>query len=397
MRLVSVIIPMFNAEATIERTLASVSRQTHSNLEVLVVDDGSTDGSAGIVDAFCEKDRRFRRLAKQNGGVASARNHGINRAKADYVGLIDADDLWHPQFVEKTLAALMLGGEQYSFAYALNRRIDVNDKVIGNAPLYGCEGKVLCQNTFVNFVGNGSATLMRRKCVIDCGGFDETLHARGAQGCEDWLMQMRLAENHLVAQVPEYLVGYRQIPGQMSENCKEMSLSLDLVLEEMKRRCPWLPDAAIKWTKARSENWRLLDAIRRRDLIDSLHSALLAFLYDPRATLGESMPKFLTMLLRAANLCVRQLDQSELQFAAGGTFEEFSPRQNVSSAGAGIQARRLLWLRELDQTSIAPPVSVILARSKFRSFLTHLARVYWFLTRRLGSEFADPRPGRNSS
>jgi glycosyltransferase involved in cell wall biosynthesis len=245
MRLVSVIIPMFNAERTIERTLESVRRQSHSNLEVLVVDDGSTDGSASIVDAFCTIDDRFKRLSKENGGVASARNHGIRHARADYIAVIDADDLWHPQFVEKTLEALVRGGEQFSFAYALNRRIDEYDRVIGSAPRYDCEGSVLCQHAYVNFVGNGSAMLMRRNCVLECGGYDETLHARGSQGCEDWLMQMRLAESHQVAQVPEYLVGYRQISGQMSENCDAMSSSLELVLETMKQRCPGLESVYI--------------------------------------------------------------------------------------------------------------------------------------------------------
>ena len=353
MCLVTVVIPMFNAERTIERTLDSVSRQTHEDLEVFVVDDGSTDGSARIADAFCEKDNRFQRLAKPNGGVASARNHGIRHAKADYIGVIDADDLWHPQFVEKTLAALERGGEQYSFAYALNRRIDVNDKVIGSAPLYGCEGKVLCQHTYVNFVGNGSAVLMRKKNVLECGGFDETLHARGAQGCEDWLMQMRLAENHLVAQVPEYLVGYRQLPGQMSENCDEMSLSLDYVLEAMKRRCPTLPNAAIRWTKARSKNWKLLTAVQRRSLSGALESASAALYYDPRVTLVDSMPKFIMMVLRAIRTRIMRPAPQEQLPDRNARFEDLLPHQNVSYPDAGIQTRRLMWLRELDQAAAA--------------------------------------------
>lgn len=350
MCLVSVVIPMFNAERTVERTLESVRQQTHGNLEVLVVDDGSTDGSARIVDAFCENDRRFRRLPKRNGGVASARNHGIYRAQADYIAVIDADDLWHPQFVEKTLDALVRGGEAFSFAYALNRRIDPDDRVIGSAPLYGCEGRVLCQHAYVNFVGNGSAVLMRKKCVLDCGGFDETLHARGGQGCEDWLMQMRLAEKHLVAQVPEYLVGYRQIPGQMSENCDAMSLSLDFALQVMKQRCPWLPDAAIRWTKARSENWKLLTSVKRRNLIGALESASAAFFYDPKATLAESMPKFLIMVLRAAVFRILRVKPVHAQRAEGRRFQEFSPLQHISYPEAGIQTRRMAWLRRLDQT-----------------------------------------------
>jgi hypothetical protein len=348
MRLVSVVIPMFNAERTIERTLQSVRRQSHSELEVLVVDDGSTDQSAAIVDAFCTLDSRFKRLSKENGGVASARNLGIRHARADYIAVIDADDLWHPQFVEKTLRALLAGGEEFSFAYALNRRIDENDRVIGSAPRYDCEGRVVCQHAYVNFVGNGSAMLMRKVCVLECGGYDETLHARGSQGCEDWLMQMRLAENHQVAQVPEYLVGYRQISGQMSENCDAMSSSLEIALEAMKQRCPDLPCPAIRWTRARIESGRLFDALRRRSLTGVLRSLLAAIVYDPRVTLFVSMPKFLMHLLHAVKSRIINPNWSGELIDTRKTFQEMAPLQDVSLPEAGIQTRRLLWLRELD-------------------------------------------------
>jgi hypothetical protein len=353
MCLVSVVIPMFNAERTIERTLESVRRQSHSNLEILVVDDGSTDQSAAIVDAFCTLDGRFKRLPKENGGVASARNLGIRHARADYVAVIDADDLWHPQFVEKTLRALLAGGEEFSFAYSLNRRIDEDDRVIGSAPRYDCEGRVVCQHAYVNFVGNGSAMLMRKDCVLACGGYDESLHARGSQGCEDWFMQMRLAETHQVAQVPEYLVGYRQISGQMSENCVAMSSSLEIVLEAMKQRCPELPNTAIRWTRARIENGRLLDALKRRSLIEVLQSLLAAILYDPRVTLFISIPKFLMLLLLAVKSRAIKTNWSDELIDTRKTFQEMSPLEDVSLPEVGIQTRRLLWLREIDSASAA--------------------------------------------
>src|SRR5207302_10235349 len=99
--LVSAIIPAFNDAATIERTVSSVLNQTYSDLEVLVVDDGSTDQTAALVQSMADVDHRIRLLQKPNGGLASARNHGIAHAGGEFIAPIDADDLWHPEQIRK--------------------------------------------------------------------------------------------------------------------------------------------------------------------------------------------------------------------------------------------------------------------------------------------------------
>src|SRR6218665_4071989 len=83
--LVAVIIPAFNAAATLAATLHSVSRQTHMALEILIVDDGSIDETAAIALQFCRSEPRARLLQQENRGVAAARNLGIREARADYV------------------------------------------------------------------------------------------------------------------------------------------------------------------------------------------------------------------------------------------------------------------------------------------------------------------------
>ena len=95
--LVSVVIPLFNKEKYVERTLRSVLQQSFSDLEVIVVDDGSTDGSAGIVKLF--SDPRLQLISCDNRGVSVARNVGISVARSDYIALVDADDEWHPEFL----------------------------------------------------------------------------------------------------------------------------------------------------------------------------------------------------------------------------------------------------------------------------------------------------------
>ena len=97
---ISVIIPVYNASGLLPDCLQSIALQTWTDLEVLLVDDGSTDDSAGICRSFCEKDSRFRLLQKENGGVSSARNLGLKEASGDYIAFVDADDWLCPGMLE---------------------------------------------------------------------------------------------------------------------------------------------------------------------------------------------------------------------------------------------------------------------------------------------------------
>jgi len=100
--LVSVVIPMYNSEKTIENTLKSVAVQTYKNIEVFVIDDGSTDGSASLVEHFARQNLQIniQLLKKQNGGVSTARNAGMKKCKGDYIALLDSDDEWLPNKLE---------------------------------------------------------------------------------------------------------------------------------------------------------------------------------------------------------------------------------------------------------------------------------------------------------
>ena len=96
-KLVSVIIPAYNIEDYIGRCLDSIISQTYKNLEIIVVDDGSRDYTGEILDNYAKKDRRIKVIHKENGGVSSARNKGIEVAEGDYIGFIDGDDLIEPE------------------------------------------------------------------------------------------------------------------------------------------------------------------------------------------------------------------------------------------------------------------------------------------------------------
>ena len=104
MELVSIIVPVYNVEKYIEKCIESLISQTYRNIEILLVDDGATDSSGHICDAYQKKDSRIQVLHKKNGGLSDARNYGGLRAKGKYLCFIDGDDAVSPRLVEKTLA-----------------------------------------------------------------------------------------------------------------------------------------------------------------------------------------------------------------------------------------------------------------------------------------------------
>ncbi|MCK5000975.1 MAG: glycosyltransferase family 2 protein, partial [Anaerohalosphaera sp.] len=101
---VSVIIPTYNLSGTLVSTIKSVLDQTMGDLQVLVVDDGSSDGTQQAVEAI--DDRRVRYFFKENGGVSSARNYGLARAEGQYIAFLDHDDLWPADFLEVMVGRL---------------------------------------------------------------------------------------------------------------------------------------------------------------------------------------------------------------------------------------------------------------------------------------------------
>jgi glycosyltransferase involved in cell wall biosynthesis len=105
--LISVIIPVFNAEEYLAKCLATVRHQTHKNLEIIIVDDGSTDNSAQIYQQVAEQDTRFRIIRQANSGAAAARNAGLRQANGEYIHFMDADDLICFDYYEKMLASAL--------------------------------------------------------------------------------------------------------------------------------------------------------------------------------------------------------------------------------------------------------------------------------------------------
>lgn len=116
--LISVIVPLYNKEQWIERCILSIIDQSYQNIEILIINDGSTDGSRNVLAKI--DDQRIKIFDKQNGGVSSARNFGIEKAKGEYIAFIDADDEWKP----KHISLLVKGFKQYKNAAMVSNKLE---------------------------------------------------------------------------------------------------------------------------------------------------------------------------------------------------------------------------------------------------------------------------------
>ena len=241
--LVSVVLPVHNGAATIDETLRSVRSQTYGNLEIIIVDDGSDDETLDIVSRHAAADKRVRLSRQPQSGVAAARNAGIAQARGKVLAFIDADDLWAQQKIAKQIVALQAAGPQYALVYTWYALIDKDSRIIDRSYRPFESGDVLARLCYGNLIGNGSSALIRKVALLEVGGFDSSLRARSAQGCEDLQLCFRLAEQHLFALVPEYLTGYRRTPTNMSSDLLQMYRSWMLVTEDAKARQPRLAAA----------------------------------------------------------------------------------------------------------------------------------------------------------
>jgi teichuronic acid biosynthesis glycosyltransferase TuaG len=217
---VSVIVPAYNAEARLGETLASLQAQTLRDVEILVVDDCSRDGTAGLVEACAAADPRVRylRMPHNSGGPAGPRNMGVAQARSEWVAFCDADDLWHPdklrlQFDEirdGTLGLICTDIEPFVDGIRPRAVQSPIPAVLKRQSLS------LLQMLLKNRVAT-SSVLCKRDLVRDLGGFNPE---RGMVAVEDydlWLRMMTRASVQ-VMRIEYPLVAYRHLPGSLSSS-----------------------------------------------------------------------------------------------------------------------------------------------------------------------------------
>lgn len=210
MAFISVVLPVFNGEGTVRETIQCVLGQTVQDWELIIINDGSTDGTAELLDQI--QDSRVKVFSFENAGLSASRNRGLAMAKGDYISFIDADDLWTPQKLASQ-AALMNQSEQTAVVYSWTDFIDEAGEFLHTGTHAKASGNLYEQLFVANFLESGSNALIRREALVAVGGFDESLTA-----AEDWDCFLKLARHHEFAVVPAVQVFYRQPTTSMSSN-----------------------------------------------------------------------------------------------------------------------------------------------------------------------------------
>lgn len=213
--LISVIVPVYRVEPFLPRCLDSLRNQTYRNLEILLVDDGSPDNCGKICDEYAEKDRRFRVIHKENGGLSSARNAGLDAATGELVGFVDSDDWIAPQMYETLLSALIKWDAQLSCCGRYDVREKTGERKIGLCPKSDeCLSGVAFAGRIFRYDGCDSSAcdkLYRRELLAG-------MRYPEGRVCEDMPVTYRLAlKAQRVALCPEPLYYYFHRQGSITQ------------------------------------------------------------------------------------------------------------------------------------------------------------------------------------
>ena len=232
--LVSVVIPAFNCADYIGATLNSVFAQSYRPIEVIVVDDGSTDATATVV----RDNPEIIYIRQQNGGPARARNAGIGRASGRYVAFQDADDLWMADKLSRQLAIMesdpqigLVFGDMRNFEAAhdngptMFEKYQLDERFFGDARLVVGAVEKLVR---MNFIATGTV-LARREVLISAGLFDESLRR-----AEDWDLWLRIALRCRIGYTPQLVMLRRLHHFNASKETEAMSVAALQVLEKLK-------------------------------------------------------------------------------------------------------------------------------------------------------------------
>ena len=211
--LVSVVIPTYNSGHFIREAVDSVLAQTYRNVELIVVDDGSTDNTAEALGAYGD---RLRVIRQENAGPSAARNRGIREAAGDLIAFLDADDLWHPQKLEVQLRVCLENPDAgmiscltlpYAHAAALKQEVPAKFEV----------SEVRLFDLLLGRPIQTPAALIRKKILAAVGGFDE-----GLRMAEDWHLWLRVAQHTRILLLGVPMVLIREHAGNVSRDADRM-------------------------------------------------------------------------------------------------------------------------------------------------------------------------------
>ena len=275
--LVSVILPVYNGEQFVGRAIKSVLNQTYKKVELIVVDDGSTDKSINVVQSYT--DSRLKLFTKSNGGPASARNFGIKRSSGEFIALIDQDDLWYPKKLEEQVKLLNQDNKLgMMYCDALSIYEDGSGPARKWSELHIPQaGKVFIELYKDNFILTSSA-IFRKFIINKIGLMDENMKFFGVDDYEYWL---RIVLNSEIGYVPEILVERRLHKSNLSfRNKKSQSMMYNNAIEVRKKHNKLYSNIFLKRDLSNSYLSQVNDLLYNRLLTQILKNLLYAFLVD---------------------------------------------------------------------------------------------------------------------
>lgn len=211
--LVSIIVPTYNREAFIPIAIDSVLSQTYKHFELIIINDGGTDNTKAVVDAYRLKDPRIHYLEQFNQGQSVARNYGLSIAKGDFICFLDSDNYWPADKLERSLLAF----EHYPEAdivYGDCITIDEQGKELHRNNMRRYSGHIAAQLVKDNFVSMNTA-MTRRICFDTLGGM-----SNGRMVADDYQLWLKFSTQFRFQYVPEYWAYYRVMENQISTNKK---------------------------------------------------------------------------------------------------------------------------------------------------------------------------------
>lgn len=223
---VSVVIPAYNYERFLAGAIASVLAQDYRSLEVIVVDDGSTDGTASVAARFAD-DGRVRYIRQENAGLSAARNTGIAAARYPFVAFLDADDRWTTGFLSAAMQAFASLGESFGIVASAHDRIDSEEQVMPAPKVDNARDGELTTRYFITRNRPlASSIVIRKRAFADAGLFDT-----GLRSSEDRDMWIRLTSaGYRFWFINRPLAKIRRHTGNMSKNARRMKRNSGTVL-----------------------------------------------------------------------------------------------------------------------------------------------------------------------
>jgi glycosyltransferase involved in cell wall biosynthesis len=350
--LVSVIIPAYNARSTIREALESVRAQTYRNLDIIIVDDGSKDGTPDAVEDIAAADPRVRIIRREtNGGIPSTRNIGINASRGVYLSFLDADDLWHPDKIMLQVEKMRECGPHVAVVYCWSTYMDADTRIIPRRVFARTfEGDVFSQLLISNFINN--TWLVRRSCLDETGYYREDLVA----GNEDLQIYLDLAARFDFVVVRKFLTAYRLLPTSKSHDVHNMRKGHQAVLAHARREHPSLPNWLFRWSES-NQLWFLgFRCLRAGRVSEGVRLIIATFRRDPGFVLRPTVRHTLmrAIVSRLLGLGPRlQVEGQRRPFLDGGP----PPELEVPQIDGWIERWRARRVSSVSLRSLTPKMS----------------------------------------